>query len=376
MAIGAAIEEPRAFRGWNGGFRLTVPRILSRRSSTFRNFNECTAAKNNPRTSAATPAASSTTQDLLQNWRTESGSAMNDGTHIERVGALARENQAKDDENGGYKWATTGNIYGRKGDGGRDESRLLAPSARFPFRSSTYDRNAATWRTSSQQSLGERIRLYTAEGTNQQSPLRPFLNANYRGDTTSRYFMDQVPGLRDELNCAVWIEDLPVGITTEWFLEKVHTGAVFALHINESTTTQQNWAAKLVFMTHVGAANFLEYMESPNGQLAFGGAARAKWNLHGHVEYQNQGESRVLKIVGRTPFMDLRFWMEFLEGIENFKYQISHAGQWDMPDGTIVVEIGFGRLDSQAMFVRKTIMEDIFCGSFADVHWAQDPCAQ
>lgn len=69
--------------------QMAVPRILSRRSSTFRNFNECTAAKNNPRTSAATPAASSTTRDLLQNWRTGSGSAMNDGTHIERVGALA-----------------------------------------------------------------------------------------------------------------------------------------------------------------------------------------------------------------------------------------------------------------------------------------------
>ena len=74
--------------------------------------------------------------------------------------------------------------------------------------------------------------------------------------------------------------------------------------------------------------------------------------------------------------MKLEFWIDFLEVIENFKYQISHTSQSYLPDGRPVVEIGFGRLDSQANIVRKQIMEDIWCQELADVEWTPDRCGR
>ncbi|KAK0102195.1 hypothetical protein ONS95_001010 [Cadophora gregata] len=198
-------------------------------------------------------------------------------------------------------------------------------------------------------------------------------NTRYRGDTRTRYFTTQIPGLRDELNCAIWLENLPTGINTEWLLSRVRTGAVYAAHINLPTLTKPRCAAKLVFTKHVGAAKLLDYLKTPAGRHEFGKSVVGKWNMHGHIEFRSP-ESRVLRILGKAPFMTLDFWLKFLGNMQNFTYQISHALQSYLPDGQVVVELGFGRVDSQARYVKNVIQKDITCGELADVEWAPDHC--
>ncbi|KAG4440161.1 hypothetical protein IFR05_004370 [Cadophora sp. M221] len=317
MTIGAAIEGLRAFGGWDGGF------------------------------------------------------VMSEGTHIERIGALATGKEPSNNENCRHRHPTARNICDAQRDGGR----LSALGARVPFRTKAYDCNAATWRSSTEPNP---IRPCPSNERGSQYMPRNTMGTSYRGDVTSKYYTSQVPGLDDELNCAIWMEDLPADTTTKWLLSKVRTGAVFAVHINGPTYTKLLAAAKVIFMKHTGAAKLLQYLKTPEGQQAFGGKAIGKWNVHGHVEYDHQEESRVLRIIGRAPYMTLRFWMSFLKGMEaqgKFSYQLSHYQYGRMPAGELVVEIGFGRLDAQATFVRNTILRDpCFEGGLVEVEWAYDPC--
>ncbi|PVH82623.1 hypothetical protein DL98DRAFT_618942 [Cadophora sp. DSE1049] len=353
---------------------------------SIRSANTSASSRSVQEIQESTVSRSISDKSLVERWNARQTSEMSRAVRSKGVSSptlrqpkLTSQNMEKRpaDDTAGNSWTSIENIGSRERLDGRSILGVSVSnscrSAEPVVQSSVFDADASSWRSLAQPLDTKSTWLGSSEETRPQVVQRLPINTNYRGHTTSRYFMAQVPGLSDELNCAVWLEDLPVGTTTEWLLSKVHTGAIFASHISQPTTTKPLCAAKLVFMNHTGAAKLLEYLKTPEGKQEFGGSVIAKWNVHGHVEYKKP-ESRVLRIIGAAPFMTLDFWKEFLKYMENFKYQISHTLQYYSPDGRLAVEIGFGRLDSQASFVKKSIMKDICCGELADVEWAPDPC--
>lgn len=73
----------------------------------------------------------------------------------------------------------------------------------------------------------------------------------YRGDMNSGSFSAQKLDLPDKFNCALWLLDIPVGVTYHEIFCAVKTGAVFALHISPEDDDHERQAAKIVFsMSH------------------------------------------------------------------------------------------------------------------------------
>ncbi|CZT43686.1 uncharacterized protein RSE6_03758 [Rhynchosporium secalis] len=185
--------------------------------------------------------------------------------------------------------------------------------------------------------------------------------------------------LEDSLNCALWLKNLPMGTTASFLTSRIRTGRISAIHINKPLEDGQLYAAKVVFMTHIGAQRLLEYLQTAQGIEDFGGLVKSAYNWNGFLESENQERSRVIRILGRAPYMKASFWMSYLEGMvticePKFYYQTTHCHESTLPDGRLQVEIGFARVSSQAFFVRQTILDDPTFSDLLDVVWGEDPC--
>lgn len=137
------------------------------------------------------------------------------------------------------------------------------------------------------------------------------------------------------------------------------------------------FGAKVVFMKAASAKLFLEHLKTDRGIRDFGVRVYGRHNRYGHLEHEDQGISRVLKVQGRAPYMDEGFWKRCLVGMVElyplrFHYRLSHPRQSILADGRIEVEMGFASVEGRAVFV---VRDPTFQG-LLDIVWAEDPCGR
>jgi hypothetical protein len=64
---------------------------------------------------------------------------------------------------------------------------------------------------------------------------------------SSNSFLAQIPDLEDNENCALWLQNIPVGVIEADFFKVIKTDGVWCLHINSANEVHPEQAAKLVF---------------------------------------------------------------------------------------------------------------------------------
>ena len=73
----------------------------------------------------------------------------------------------------------------------------------------------------------------------------------YMGDMSSNSFLAQIPDLEDNENCALWLQNVPVGVIEADFFKVINTDGVWCLHINSANEVHPEQAAKLVFSKYI-----------------------------------------------------------------------------------------------------------------------------
>jgi hypothetical protein len=170
----------------------------------------------------------------------------------------------------------------------------------------------------------------------------------------------------------LWITKLHPEVDLPGFLNLVRTGAVFACTINEPEKTWTK-AAKLVFKTHEGAADFLAQADA--GFEIGGMEIKAVWN---RVGYRNNTTdmTRCLQIRGASNFtvnghlvMNFQFWNSYFTAC--VVYELEGFREWH-ENGTSLVEVRFARIDGRKLYsplkLRHIIMSPDLFSTSQEIH--------
>ena len=131
--------------------------------------------------------------------------------------------------------------------------------------------------------------------------------------------------LSDELNCAVYITNIPVEATPSEVFDYIHSGAVQALHMYPSTDRHLHQAAKLVFAKAESAALLVDQARGPFHCYMGDTRLYVAYNRNGSRAYEGS-ETRVLIIEGPSDLMTYEHWKESFDNscfylLDRWSYQ-------------------------------------------------------
>lgn len=131
--------------------------------------------------------------------------------------------------------------------------------------------------------------------------------------------------LSDELNCAVYITNIPVEATPSEVFDYIHSGAVQALHMYPSTDRHLHQAAKLVFAKAESAALLVDQARGPFHCYMGDTRLYVAYNRNGSRAYEGP-ETRVLVIEGPSDLMTYEHWKESFDNacfylLDRWSYQ-------------------------------------------------------
>ncbi|KAM7195546.1 hypothetical protein V8F20_007442 [Naviculisporaceae sp. PSN 640] len=186
--------------------------------------------------------------------------------------------------------------------------------------------------------------------------------------------------LRDDQNCSYWIKLLPANVTEHELLREIRNcGPILCvrIHNGEVGIRTTHAAAKLIFLTEEGAANF-DTLYMANQSLAIRGRkVRVTKNRNKFPEQRGWGPdvSRCVRLRGPPYIVDVWFLLYCFD--QCFEYQIdeiiTHSSSTFLRD----IEIRFASFRAQAQFAVEVLTT---ARPFVDtpnlvVEWELDPCA-
>jgi hypothetical protein len=176
--------------------------------------------------------------------------------------------------------------------------------------------------------------------------------------------------LPDEINCALWITNIPVSANSTDIFNTINVGAVASLHINQPDAYHTCKAAKLVFKEPSAAAQYL-MIATFVGIPINGSFIKAKYNRHGHLRWAGT-QTRVIKITGPDHLMDWVYWNGIFKDICHFEYDHCNELPCNEP-GRKTFQFHFERIDGQAQMCLKAVFQD---PNHADVYacYGRDRC--
>lgn len=184
----------------------------------------------------------------------------------------------------------------------------------------------------------------------------------YLGDTNSKAFRRIVDGLQDDLNCSLFVKNLPIDVKIADLTAIITTGALVSLSIRLALPPKHLLpAAGISFKQPEAAAEFMAQVRSRAGLSLCGIKIKARdisYNYHGMMAFpEDSKKTRVLLITGPSRFMNWEHWKSYFDSCA--KYQISHkafrAGR-DAKQGEL--EVGFARIDGQAESIHLAIRKE------------------
>jgi hypothetical protein len=184
---------------------------------------------------------------------------------------------------------------------------------------------------------------------------------------------NQTPQLQDDLNCAVWIMNIPPQADHRELLYAIrHCGRIFSCWINPPTSQHRSCASKIVFTTRRGAENFIRQVISPSGVHVLGQRITAIWNRHKYREHRNQAQSRVIRLHGPACYVNRKTLDAYFSKL--FFYHTCAVVEYGVNDGMQYVDWYFGSILAQSAAAQMAISKEPLLKSIVSVEYLPDPC--
>ncbi|KAL7949738.1 hypothetical protein V8C42DRAFT_220158 [Trichoderma barbatum] len=179
--------------------------------------------------------------------------------------------------------------------------------------------------------------------------------------------------LTTEQNCALWLTNLPPGVTTHELLTAIrNVGRVWCSYVNyPDYVTHQTAAAKVVFFTPEAAQQLLS-VSWTRGLFIQGYRVKVSHNRIKYGSHAITGKmSRSLIITGHADFVNEASLTKFFK--DRFIFQIDEVVELIKAGGRAVVEFKFGSYRCQSQMGKMSLEKDRPAG-FEKVEFGDDPC--
>ncbi|KAF8863123.1 hypothetical protein BDZ45DRAFT_584314 [Acephala macrosclerotiorum] len=203
----------------------------------------------------------------------------------------------------------------------------------------------------------------------------PFIHSNghYQGNRNSNANRHQITNLADDLNCALFLRNIPMSASLSGVFDMVDTGAVYALHIMPPNGQYHTCAAKLTFMTPDGAAMFLA--KARQGIRLEGYLLDARYNNREGYLCNTTALSRVLHVEGPETIMKVDYWFRYFRQVCVFQWDRVVELACPRP-GRKCLEFRFARINGQAQTCLQEIQQQEEFAGLVDAGYGFDPCDQ
>ncbi|CZR62311.1 uncharacterized protein PAC_12208 [Phialocephala subalpina] len=185
--------------------------------------------------------------------------------------------------------------------------------------------------------------------------------------------MVQQRDLADDLNCALFLRNIPMSASLSGFFDMVDTGAVYALHIMPPNGQHHTCAAKLTFMEPEGAAIFLA--KARHGIRVAGYLLDARYNIREGYLRNTTAISRVIHVEGPEAMMTVDYWFRYFRQVCVFQWDRVVALACPRP-GRKFLEFRFACINGQAQTCLQEIQQQEEFAGLVDVAYGFDPCGQ
>ncbi|PNP54643.1 hypothetical protein THARTR1_05200 [Trichoderma harzianum] len=179
--------------------------------------------------------------------------------------------------------------------------------------------------------------------------------------------------LAPEQNCALWLTNLPPGVSTHELLTAIrNVGRVWCSYVNyPDYVTHQTAAAKVVFFTPEAAQSLLS-VSWTRGLYIQGYRVKVSHNRIKYGSHAITGKmSRCLIITGHADFVNEASLSKFFK--DRFIYQVDEVVELIKAGGRAVVEFKFGSYRCQSQMGKMSLEKDRPAG-FEKVEFGDDPC--
>ncbi|GFP54329.1 hypothetical protein ACSS6W_002042 [Trichoderma asperelloides] len=179
--------------------------------------------------------------------------------------------------------------------------------------------------------------------------------------------------LAPEENCALWLTNLPPGVTIHQLLKGIrNVGRVWCSYINyPDYVTHQTAAAKVVFFTPEAAQQLLS-VSWTRGLFVQGYRVKVSHNRIKYGSHAIAGKmSRVLIITGHAEFVNEATLTKFFK--DRFIFQLDEVTELIKAGGRAVMEFKFGSYRCQSQMGKMSLEKDRPLG-LEKVEFGDDPC--
>ncbi|KAL6793267.1 hypothetical protein GGI42DRAFT_151981 [Trichoderma sp. SZMC 28013] len=179
--------------------------------------------------------------------------------------------------------------------------------------------------------------------------------------------------LTPEQNCALWLTNLPPGVSTHELLTAIrNVGRVWCSYVNyPDYVTHQTAAAKVVFFTPEAAQSLLS-VSWTRGLYIQGYRVKVSHNRIKYGSHAITGKmSRCLIITGHADFVNEASLSKFFK--DRFIFQVDEVVELIKAGGRAVVEFKFGSYRCQSQMGKMSLEKDRPAG-LEKVEFGDDPC--
>ena len=168
----------------------------------------------------------------------------------------------------------------------------------------------------------------------------------YSDTFVTRSFRDEVRGLGDSDNTALFVTCIPPFITAAGILDKITTGKVVSLNIAPPTAIIPFQTATVVFNKTAAAKRFFDRIKSGAGVSLDGRRLKVVYSKYGFRGNRFDYMSRVIDIEGPEELMTVDFWKTWFETLCYVEYESIRYMEMDRPSpGRKSMEFRFVRID-------------------------------
>ncbi|KAK4066048.1 uncharacterized protein Triagg1_8357 [Trichoderma aggressivum f. europaeum] len=179
--------------------------------------------------------------------------------------------------------------------------------------------------------------------------------------------------LAPEQNCALWLTNLPPGVSTHELLTAIrNVGRVWCSYVNyPDYVTHQTAAAKVVFFTPEAAQSLLS-VSWTRGLYIQGYRVKVSHNRIKYGSHAITGKmSRCLIVTGHADFVNEASLSKFFK--DRFIFQVDEVVELIKAGGRAVVEFKFGSYRCQSQMGKMSLEKDRPAG-LEKVEFGDDPC--
>ncbi|KAL6910109.1 hypothetical protein GGI43DRAFT_1450 [Trichoderma evansii] len=179
--------------------------------------------------------------------------------------------------------------------------------------------------------------------------------------------------LAPEENCALWLTNLPPGVTIHQLLKGIrNVGRVWCSYINyPDYVSHQTAAAKVVFFTPEASQQLLS-VSWTRGLFVQGYRVKVSHNRIKYGSHAIAGKmSRVLIITGHADFVNEATLTKFFK--DRFIFQLDEVTELIKAGGRAVMEFKFGSYRCQSQMGKMSLEKDRPIG-LEKVEFGDDPC--